>query len=130
MIQLFPVGHIRTPYTAIEACPRNSDPKGPLCSLVIDDQKRAALLGLSAGMDILILYWFEEVDRNQLRQESFESGEAAGVFSLRSPNRPNPIGAAVVRIEALENNVIQVRGLDCLDGTPLLDIKPARGKES
>ncbi|PLY00655.1 MAG: tRNA (N6-threonylcarbamoyladenosine(37)-N6)-methyltransferase TrmO [Desulfuromonas sp.] len=126
---LTPIGSIETPYTTLEQCPRNTEPDGPLCKLQLHAELSEALLGLEAGRDILILYWFEHVDRTRRRQTSRKSGEYAGIFALRTPNRPNPIGAAVVRIEKIEGTTIYVRGLDCLSGTPLLDIKPARQGE-
>lgn len=77
------------------------------------------------GQKILILYWFENTNRDVIHQKSRSSGEMIGTFSLRSPHRPNPIGAAVVTIETIKKEVVFVKGLDCLDSTPLLDIKPA-----
>lgn len=123
------IGHISTPYATLAECPRNVDPQGPLCKLVIREDLRDGLLGLHAGQRILILYWFEQVDRTLLRTHSRRTGELAGVFALRTPNRRNPIGAAVLPIEQIDNGVISVRGLDCLDGTPLIDIKPAMAQE-
>jgi len=119
------IGHIETPYKYIDECPRNIESNGPLCSLVVKEELLDGFLGLSAGQKILILYWFENVDRKRLQQNSRKTGEFSGVFALRTPNRPNPIGAAVVKIEKIENKIIYVKGLDCLNGTPLLDIKPA-----
>ncbi|MBC8430559.1 MAG: tRNA (N6-threonylcarbamoyladenosine(37)-N6)-methyltransferase TrmO [Desulfobacterales bacterium] len=121
------IGHIETPYKYIDECPRNIESNGPLCSLVVKEELLDGLLGLSAGQEILILYWFENVDRKRLQQNSRKTAEFSGVFALRTPNRPNPIGAAVVKIEKIENKIIYVKGLDCLNGTPLLDIKPENG---
>ena len=123
------IGHIITPYKTISDCPRNINPEGPLCKIVIKDDLRDGLLGLSVGQKILILYWFEQVERALLRQHSRRSGELKGIFALRTPNRCNPIGAAVLPIEKIEDGIISVRGLDCLDGTPLIDIKPAKSGE-
>lgn len=123
------IGRIFTPYKSLDECPANIDPGGPPCSIVIRDELRDGLMGLHSGQRILILYWFERVNRTILRQHSRRTGELAGIFALRTPNRCNPIGAAVVPIERIENGVIAVRGLDCLDGTPLLDIKPAMAGE-
>ena len=123
------IGHIVTPYKSLEDCPRNVEPQGPLCQLVVRDDLRDGLLGLSAGQRILILYWFEQVDRSRLQRHSRRTGELAGTFALRTPNRCNPIGAAVLTIERIDGGIITVRGLDCLDGTPLIDIKPARDGE-
>ena len=124
-----PIGHIRTPYNTLEDCPRNIDINGPICTLVLDDNLHDGLLGLYEGQDILVLYWFDAVDRTVLQQHSRRSGKLAGIFALRTPNRCNPIGAAVVKIITIENGSLNVRGLDCLDHTPLIDIKPAMKHE-
>ena len=124
-----PIGEIATPYKTLAECPRNIDPNGPQCDLILNDELRDGLLGLTSGQRILILYWLEHADRSALRQNSRRTGELAGVFALRTPNRPNPIGVAVLAIEKIIDGVITVRGLDCLDGTPLLDINPAMSGE-
>lgn len=122
---LHPIGRIRTPYRTLEECPRNVDPNGPPCALLVDPEFSEGLAGLAAGQHILVLYWFDGGDRHALLQQRRGSEETRGVFDLRSPHRPNPIAAATVRIESIEDGVVEVRGMDCLDGTPLLDIKPA-----
>ena len=119
------IGHAETPYNSIDECPRNIDHNGPRCQLIVDDDYKDALLGLEPGREILILYWFENTDRNVTRQKSKRSGEVIGTFALRSPHRPNPIGAATLPVLAIDDGCVSVRGLDCLNGTPLLDIKPA-----
>ena len=119
------IGQIRTPYKNLEDCPRNIDPAGPLCELVLHDEMKDGVSGLVPGQKILVLYWFDEVDRKTCQLDSRKKEKRTGVFALRSPQRPNPIGAAVVTIENIKNNCIFVKGLDCLDGPPLLDIKPA-----
>ena len=65
--------------------------------------------------------------RDLVLQAPRESGELIGTFALRSPVRPNPIASSVVEVVAIKEHVIEVRGLDCLDGTPVIDIKPERG---
>jgi tRNA-Thr(GGU) m(6)t(6)A37 methyltransferase TsaA len=119
------IGTIETPYQRIEDCPRNIDPAGPPCRLRLDERFAPGLFGLEAGREILILYWLGDGDRQTLRLHSRKSGEYAGVFALRTPNRPNPIGAAVLPIESIDGASVTVRGLDCVSGTALLDIKPA-----
>lgn len=119
------IGYVSTPYKAIADCPGNVDLDGPLCQLVIHDDFVDGLAGLAPGQEILILYWFEDTDRAAMKQESRRRRELTGTFALRSPHRPNPIGAAVLPIETIDNGVVAVKGLDCVDGTPLLDIKPA-----
>jgi len=118
------IGHTITPYNSIAVCPKNIVPNGPLCELVIDKDFKDGLSGLEPGQKILILYWFENTDRNVTEQE-IDSGEMIGTFALRSPHRPNPIGAAVLSIDNIEKGKIFVKGLDGLNGTHLLDIKPA-----
>ena len=125
MPSLKPIGQIRTPYQTLEECPRNVDPQGPVCELVIEAHLTEALLGLARGDEILVLYWLEHADRNITSHMSRKYGEQRGVFSLRTPHRPNPIAAGVVKIDNIDGNRVFVAGLDCLDKTPLLDIKPA-----
>jgi tRNA-Thr(GGU) m(6)t(6)A37 methyltransferase TsaA len=127
--KLVAIGFIETPYRTLSECPRNIDPKGPVCRLVVKDSLRDGLSGLHAGQRIVILYWFEKVDRSTLRQPSRVTGETLGIFALRTPNRCNPIGMAILPIEEIRDNVVTVRGLDCLNGTPLIDIKPAISSE-
>lgn len=119
------IGHIETPYKTKEECPRNVEPDGPLCRVVVKREFADGLLGLEANRSILLLYWFDKADRNRLRQHSRKTGMYSGVFALRASNRPNPIAAAVVKIEKIEQETLTVRGLDCISGTPLLDIKIA-----
>lgn len=120
------IGKIRTPYRSVRECPSHVDAKGPACQLVLDDEFRDGLKGLSPGQDILVLYWFENVDRALLVQTPRRGGNKRGVFALRSPHRPNPVAASTVTIESIEEGQVTVRGMDCLDGTPLLDIKPSK----
>ena len=122
---LRPIGQIRTPYRTLSECPRNADPDGPTCQLAIHPAFAEGLTGLNAGDYVLVLYWLDRADRDALLQTRGSGDDQRGVFALRSPHRPNPIGAAVSRIERIADGCIDVRGLDCLDGTPLLDIKPA-----
>ena len=129
MLQIRPIGHIVTPYNHLDDCPRNIDPDGPPCEIVVDDEFAAGLEGLRVDQDILILYWLEMADRNVLRQNSRRTGELTGIFSLRTPNRCNPIGVAVLPIKSINRNRLLVYGLDCVNGTQLLDIKPAMSGE-
>lgn len=124
---LIVIGHVETPYKKLEDCPRNIDFKGPECRLVLRDKYEEGILGLHTGDQILILYWLDGSNRDKILQARGwdDDAEMTGTFSLRSPHRPNPIGAAIVPIKELADGIITVQGLDCLDGTQLLDIKPA-----
>jgi len=86
----------------------------------------AALDGIDAFKEIEVLYWLHESRRDLVRQSPSSDGAARGTFSLRSPVRPNPIGTAVVTLVARQGPILTVRGLDCVDGTPLIDLKPDR----
>lgn len=119
------IGKIKTPYKSIAECPKNISFDGPECELVIDQEYAEGLMGLSVNDRIMILYWFEHTNRDINIQKLRGVGEMRGTFSLRSPHRPNPIGAAVVEIKNIQKNVVTVVGLDCLNGTRILDIKPA-----
>ncbi len=119
------IGEIKTPYKTVDDCPRNISKDGPLCTLVLNEEYQDGLKGLKAGDKILILYWLNLSEKAPMGQSSPDDTVKKGVFSLRSPHRPNPIGAAVVRIESITENILEVKGLDCVSGTKLLDIKPA-----
>ncbi len=122
--EINPIGHIKTPYTELARCPNNVHPDGPSCEIILNETYHQGLLGLEEGQYILILYWFEGVDRTLVTQE-VANNQQKGTFALRSPHRPNPVVAAVLPIEKIEVGKITVKGLDCLSGTPLIDIKPS-----
>ena len=124
------IGRIQTPYKALTDCPDNIQPNGPLCQINVYDKYQDGLSGLAPEQHILILYWFENTDRTAIVQKVNHGRAEKGTFSLRSPHRPNPIGAAVLPIEKIHAGQITVRGLDCLDGTQIVDIKPAIYHES
>ena len=123
------IGQIRTPYQTMDECPRNVEEDGLPCKIVLNNDLEDGLFGLAAGDQILVLYWMDKAAFTKLRLPSRKSSELKGVFALRTPQRPNPIGAAIVTIIKISNNVIVVAGLDCLDKTPLIDIKPAMARE-
>jgi tRNA (adenine37-N6)-methyltransferase len=93
----------------------------------VDPRWALALEGLSTNPRIQVLYWMHQARRDLALQTPRRSGQTTGTFALRSPARPNPIASSVVDLIAVAGNLVTVRGLDCLDGTPLIDIKPARG---
>lgn len=124
--QLRFIGTIRTPWPDRDACPRQGSEDGPECRLVVDPIWHPALEGLEPGGTIQVLYWLDRARRDLVTQSPRRDGRTTGTFSLRSPVRPNPIGSSVVRLVRVEDGEVVVRGLDCIDGTPLLDIKPER----
>ena len=124
--ELIYVGRIHTPWTDRLACPRQGRADGPLCRIEVFEPWAAALDGLDAYARIEVLYWLDASRRDLVRQSPANDGLARGTFALRSPVRPNPIGTSIATLVAIEGNVLRVRGLDCLNGTPLLDLKPDR----
>lgn len=125
MFELIPIGTIESPYKRIEDCPRNVVLDGDISSIMIFDKYQEGLMGLNKHEYIQVLYWLDKGKRDVHVQKSFEDNIATGTFALRSPNRPNPIGSAVVKLLDVSGSRVTVRGLDCLDKTPVLDIKPA-----
>lgn len=120
------IGRIHTPWAARGETPRQGDLDGPECRIEVFEPWVAALEGIERNDFIEVLYWLHRSRRDLVRQTPKHPGGTKGTFALRSPVRPNPIGTSIARLVAVEGNVLRVRGLDCLDGTPLLDLKPAR----
>lgn len=118
------IGRIRTPWAARENCPRRGDPAGPECRIEIAPRWAPALRGLSEHKRLQILYWMHLSRRDLVLQTPRHAGRTTGTFALRSPVRPNPIASSVVELVAVAGSTVIVRGLDCVDGTPLIDIKP------
>ena len=123
---LYFIGRIHTPWQTRRDCPKRGSPDGPICTIVLDDRWQVALTGLEKHKRIQVLYWMHLARRDLVLQTPFSTMETSGTFALRSPVRPNPIASSVVELVTIEGNRLQVRGLDCLDGTPLLDLKPVR----
>jgi tRNA (adenine37-N6)-methyltransferase len=127
---LFFIGVIRTPWTERAECPKRGSPDGPICSIIVDERWRAALTGLAEHRRLQVLYWMHRARRDLVLQLPFRTGQLTGSFALRSPVRPNPIASSIVDLVAIEETTIKVRGLDCLDGTPLIDLKPDRSNST
>jgi tRNA (adenine37-N6)-methyltransferase len=120
------IGRIRTPFLTRADCPRQGRHDGPICRIEIDEPWRDGLKGLDTFEQVEVIYWMHLARRDLVLQSPKSNGETSGTFALRSPVRPNPIATSRVLLVGLELGVVLVRGLDCLDGTPLLDLKPDR----
>ena len=120
------IGTIRTPWHRRSDCPKRGTLDGPICSIVVDTRWGEALTDIAQYKRIQVLYWMHQARRDLVLQTPFRTGQTTGSFALRSPVRPNPIASSVVELVAIEGTTLQVRGLDCLDGTPLIDLKPER----
>lgn len=120
------IGTIRTPWTRREDCPRQGRQDGPECRIELNPVWHPALEGLEDYETIEVLYWLDRSRRDLVRQSPRSDGSTIGTFALRSPVRPNPIGTSLVRLVRIEGGTLIVCGLDCLDDTPLIDLKPDR----
>jgi tRNA-Thr(GGU) m(6)t(6)A37 methyltransferase TsaA len=120
------IGRIRTPWTHRMQCPRQGRQDGPMCRIEIFPLWHDALKDVENYSLFEVLYWLHFSRRDLVLQSPRGDGRTRGTFSLRSPVRPNPIATSIVKLVAIEHSTLLVRGLDCLDGTPLIDLKPDR----
>lgn len=126
-LQLKPIGTVRSSLTQREGAPRQGFLGGVEAWLELDEAMLPGLDGLAAGMELILLTWLHLSNRAELRatpRRSDGSRQETGVFSTRSPERPNPIGLHRVELLKISGNRLKVSPLEALDGTPLLDIKP------
>jgi tRNA-Thr(GGU) m(6)t(6)A37 methyltransferase TsaA len=124
---LYFIGRIRTPWVSRKDCPKNareSRERGTVCAVEVDPRWAQALAGVESCTHLILLYWMDKARRDLVIQRPAHYDTGRATFALRSPVRPNPVGLAVVRLVKIEGTTLQVVGVDCLDGTPLLDIKP------
>jgi tRNA-Thr(GGU) m(6)t(6)A37 methyltransferase TsaA len=121
---LFFIGRIATPWRSRRECPKNSAESDAVCMIELDARYVDGLKDLDSASHVIVLYWIDRAPRNLVLQTPRHYGDTRGVFALRSPARPNPIALSVAELLRIDGASLEVRGLDCLDGTPLLDIKP------
>jgi len=120
------IGVIRTPWASRLVTPRQGRDDGPVCRIEIFDPWRQALEGVEQFERLEVLYWLHLSRRDLVKQSPASDGTSRGTFALRSPVRPNPIGTSIATLVGVEGATLLVRGMDCVDGTPLLDLKPDR----
>lgn len=118
------IGRIRTPFKNRADCPKNVAESDAVGRVELDPRYAAGLRDLGLYSHAILLYWMDRARRDLIEQVPAHLGHPRGTFALRSPVRPNPIALAVVEILGIEGTSVVVRSVDCLDGTPLLDIKP------
>jgi len=122
---LYFIGRIRTPWKTTGECPKNSAARRDVeATIELDPRYALGLEGLSLMSHLFVLYWLDRSARNLIVQAPSHAPEPRGVFALRSPVRPNPIGLSVADLVAVEGTRIRIRNIDCVDKTPLIDIKP------
>jgi tRNA-Thr(GGU) m(6)t(6)A37 methyltransferase TsaA len=119
------IGKVRTPWKTRAECPKNPREAGDtVCTIEVDPRYAEALAGVEGCSHLVVLYFMDRARRDLVVQVPRHLGQARGTFALRSPVRPNPIALSVVKLLQREGTRLKVIGLDCLDGTPLLDLKP------
>jgi tRNA-Thr(GGU) m(6)t(6)A37 methyltransferase TsaA len=125
-LQLEPIGSVRSPLRDPAQAPCQGDEGAPRAVLEIEPRFLAALEGIEAGEERIVLTWLDRAARDVLavHPRGDASRPAQGVFSTRSPARPNPIGLHRVRVVAIEGARLEVDGMEAVDATPVLDLKP------
>jgi tRNA-Thr(GGU) m(6)t(6)A37 methyltransferase TsaA len=117
-LKLKPIGVIHSPYHSRGEAPRQGCGREEISQVEVFKEFEEGLKGIEEFSCIILIYWFDRSLGYSLIVRS------RGVFATRSPDRPSPLGLSVVELIARERNVLKIRGVDALDGTPLLDIKP------
>jgi tRNA-Thr(GGU) m(6)t(6)A37 methyltransferase TsaA len=118
------IGCIRTPFKRREDCPKSTARSDATGRVELDPRYAAGLQDLHLYSHAILLYWMNEARRDLIQQLPRHMNVPRGTFALRSPVRPNPIAVAVVEVLGIDGTTVTVRNVDCVDGTPLLDIKP------
>jgi tRNA-Thr(GGU) m(6)t(6)A37 methyltransferase TsaA len=124
-----PIGVVESPLVELDDAPNQGDEGAPDAVLVLDPSVAEAAKDLDAGHEILVLTWLDRARRDVqvVHPRSDQRRPLTGVFSTRSPDRPNPIGLHRVTVLAATGDRVRVRNLEAINGTPILDIKPVLG---
>ena len=125
------VGVVESPLRDLDAAPRQVDEGAPAAWLVFEPEVLAGLQNLRVGDEVIVLTWLDRARRDVLsvHPRGDPARQLEGVFSTRSPHRPNPIGLHRVEITALDGRRVRVGSLEAIDGTPILDLKPVLSGE-
>lgn len=125
-----PIGRVESPLVSTADAPRQGDEGAPEAYLILDSDVQAGLNGIATGADLIVLTWLHRADRTTLtvHPRGDVSRPEQGVFSTRSPSRPNPIGLHRVRVLGIDEARLHVSGLEAIDGTPIIDLKPILGR--
>jgi tRNA-Thr(GGU) m(6)t(6)A37 methyltransferase TsaA len=125
------IGKVESPLTDVASAPKQGDEGAPDAWLVFEPAVLDALEGIQPGDEVIVLTWLHRADRHVLRvhPRGDQSRPQQGVFSARSPHRPNPIGLHAVEIMSMDGGRVKVRNLEAVDGTPILDVKPVLSRD-
>ncbi len=127
---LRPIGHVESSLKSVGDAPRQGVEGGPEAWLVLDGVPEAAMADVRVGDELLVLRWLHEADRTVVttHPRNDRARPLTGVFSTRSPDRPNPIGLHPVTVLAVDGPRLRVSDLEAIEGTPVLDLKPVLGR--
>ena len=121
---LTPIGVIHSPYKSLRDCPRQASKSEVVAVIEVFEQYAGGLKDIEGFSHLILLYWLHKSHGYSLLVRTPWDTELHGLFTTRSPNRPNPIGISVVKLIERRGNILRVKGIDAIDGTPLIDIKP------
>ena len=126
-----PIGRVESPLADLESAPRQADEGAPAAWLVFEPEMLEGLRNLRPGDEVVVITWLDRARRDVLsvHPRGDTSRAREGVFSTRSPHRPNPIGLHRVEITAVDGRRVRVRSLEALDGTPIVDVKPTLSED-
>ena len=125
LIQYRPIGTIHTPYKSPAGTPiQPPASKGVEADVEVFEKYAEGLTDLGEFSHIYLIYHFHRSRKFSLKVKPFLDNEYHGLFATRAPSRPNSIGLSIVRLTGIKENILHVKNIDILDGTPLLDIKP------
>jgi tRNA-Thr(GGU) m(6)t(6)A37 methyltransferase TsaA len=126
IFEVKPIGRVESPLTDLASAPRQADEGAPEAWLVFEPEVLEGLRSLRPGDQVILITWLDRARRDVLSVHPRGDASRAeeGVFSTRSPHRPNPIGLHRVEITAVDGRRVRVRQLEALDGTPIIDLKP------
>jgi tRNA-Thr(GGU) m(6)t(6)A37 methyltransferase TsaA len=126
VIELTPIGRVESELTDQALAPKQGLEGAPDAWLVFEPAVLDALEGIEPGAEVIVLTWLDRARRDVLRVHPRDdlANPLTGVFSTRSADRPNPIGLHPVQVASVEGARVRVRGLEAIDGTPIVDLKP------
>ena len=122
--KLKPIGIIHTPYKSMVEARYQGKIAKDVCLIEVYKEYEDGLKDVEDCSHLILLYWLHKARRDTLLAQPPHNHKIHGVFATRSPHRPNPIGFCIVELLERKKNILKVKGLDAIDGTPLLDIKP------
>jgi tRNA-Thr(GGU) m(6)t(6)A37 methyltransferase TsaA len=130
-LELKPIGTVVSPLTDPAEAPKQGDEGAPDAWIAFDPAAVEGLRSIVPGQEVILLTWFHRASRDVLavHPRSDPSRPRQGVFSTRSPDRPNPIGLHRVTVLAIDQGRVHVRPLEAVDGTPVIDVKPVLGSD-